>query len=340
MLCPEVWNFPPPKVMESKREHQDIESVQNTVNKNCFYKSLIITCPDEIQPPSSIQGMVSEDTDYYKLSECSLTEFVEPVFIESFVKNGTIYCLTADRNCIIQNCAAITPDGVLTLHILDYIYQTLGFEGTKRPHNYYEINIDLKTIKHKQKINSGLSKLELFDFYIIWKPNNEDICPSSIAKYFSDRDINVTVHSLSIKNISPDITEVPAIKDVDSDELAEWIGMLAQEAELDQKEAYISSYSQPESINALKTTRTSVYIVKGFIPSLLISSLCEELNEYIKSREMDNFWASISLQSDENSLWQWNKSSPKMFQAHDSSCTIFFTQQGHIEYSIGQLKYS
>lgn len=340
MLCPEVWNFPPPKVMVTHRENQDLESVNKTVNMNHFYKSLIVTCPDEIQTPSFIRDILTEDTDYYKLTDCSLTEFVEPIFIESFVKTGKLYCLSADRNCIVQNCAAITPEGFLTLHIPDYIYQTLGFEGTKRPHNFYEVKIDLKTMKNKDKVRSGLQKLESFDFYITWEPNNEDICPSSIAKYFSDQNINITVHSLKTKNISPSLTEIPTLKDVDAEEMVEWIGLLAHEVDVSPTEPYISTYSQPESENALKTGRMSILIVKGFITPSLLCRVCEKLSEYVMARETENYWASISIQSDENSLWQWNACSKKMFQAHDSSCNIFFTHNGHILYSIGQLKYS
>ncbi|KAJ8723089.1 hypothetical protein PYW08_003001 [Mythimna loreyi] len=339
MLCPEVWNFPPPKVMVTHRENQDLESVKKTVNMNNFYKSLVVTCPDEIHTPSFIQDIITEDTDYYKLSNCSLTEFVEPVFIESFVKTGKVYCLSVDRNCIVQNCAAIT-DGHLILNILEYIYQTLGFEGTKRPHGFYEVKINLKTIKNYSKIRSGLQKLEQFDFYVTWEPDNEDICPSSIAKYFSERNVNVSVHSLKIRHVSPSINEIPSIKDVDADEMVEWIGLLAHGADVSPTEPYISTYNQPDSENALKTGRISILIAKGFITPSLISNICDKLSEYVLSRETEHYWVSVSIQSDDNSLWQCNPSSPTMFQAHDSSCNVFFTHSGHVLHSIAQLKYS
>lgn len=339
MLCPEVWNFPPPKVMVTHRENQDLESVNKAINMNNYYKSLIVTCPDEIHTPSFIQDIITEDTDYYKLTDCSLTEFVEPVFIESFVKTGIVHCLTTGRNCIIQNCAAIS-NGHLILNILEYTYQTLGFEGTKRPHGFYEVKIDLKTIKNYSKVQSGLQKLEQFDFYLAWEPNNKDICPSSIAKYFSERGINVSVHSLKTRNVSPSVTEIPSIKDVETEEMVEWIGLLAHDADVSPTEAYISTYTQPDSENALKTGRISILLAKGFITPSMISNICEKLSEYVLARETKNYWASMSVQSDDNSLWQWNTSSPKMFQAHDSSCNVFFTQNGHVLYSIGQLKYS
>lgn len=341
MLCPEVWNFPLPKVIVTHRENQDLNSVNQTVSMNNFYQSLLVTCPDEILTPSFIQELITEDTDYYKLTDCSLTEFVEPVFIKSFVKTGKLYCLSVDRNCVIQNCAAITPDGHLILNILEYTYQTLGIQGTKRPLGFYEVKIDLKTKSNNSRVWSALQKLELFDFNLRWEPKNEDICPSSIAKYFSDRrNINVSVHSLKTNNITPSVTEIPVIKDVDAEEMVEWIGLLAHDADITPTEPYISTYCQPESENALKTGRISILLTKGFITPSLICNLCKKLAAYVRDRVTENYWASISIQSDENSLWRWDTSYKAMFQAHSSSSNVFFTHNGHVLYSIGQLKYS
>lgn len=339
MICPEISNFPPPKTMCTSKQDVSLEFVTKTINLNCFYKSLVITCPDEIQTPGAIEDILTEDSDYYKITGCSISEFIEPTFIENFVKQGSIYCLSADRSCIVQNCVAITPDGYLTLHVIEFIYQTLGLQGTKRPHKYYEVKIDLKTLKQHSKVKQSLSKLELFDFYITWEPHEDMVCPSSIAKYFCDRNINVSVHALEFKKITPNVPEIPSIEDVDAEEIVEWIGMLAHGADLAEPETYISTYYEPESESSLKTTRISLLIVKGFIPSLLVSNLCNSLSKYATSRELPNYWSAISIQS-QDSLWQWNLSSPKMFQAHESSYNAFFTQKGATVYSIGQLKYS
>ncbi|KOB68702.1 Ribonuclease P protein subunit p40 [Operophtera brumata] len=271
MICPEISNFPPPKTMGTSKQNVSLEYVTKTINLNSFYTSLVITCPDEIQTPGAIEDIVTEDSDYYKITGCSLTELVEPMFIENFVKKGSIYCLSANRSCMVQNCVAITPDGYLTVHVLEFIYQTLGLQGTKRPHNYYEVKIDLKTLKQHSKVKQSLSKLELFDLYITWEPHEETVCPSSIAKYFCDRNINVSVQTLEFKEITPDISEIPSIKDVDAEEMVEWIGMLAHGADLAEPETYISTYYEPESESSLKSTRISLLIVKGFIPSPLHS---------------------------------------------------------------------
>lgn len=340
MLCPEVVNFPPPKVMSSCSRSEKFDSVIETIKRNYFYKSVIITCPDELHTPTSIEEIITEDNEYYKIYDCSLIELIHPSFIQNFVRNGKLYCLSAERNCVTQNCVAVTPDGMLTLHLVEYIFQTTGLEGTKRPFGFYEVNIDLKTLRRYDKLKQCLQKLEKFDFYVSWEPSEEDICPSSIAKYFHDRDIAVTQHTLHIKQVMPSITEVPSPKDTEADEMAEWIGMLALEGDLLQKESYISTYEQPDSSLALKTTRISLLIAKGFMTPKVISNVCKSMSEYVLSRELDNYWTCLSVQSHENSLWQWNSSSARMFQAHDSSCNIYFMQDGLSTYSIGQIKYS
>ncbi|KAL0830868.1 hypothetical protein ABMA28_002974 [Loxostege sticticalis] len=340
MLCPEVHNFPPPKVISSYKQCENLDLVTKTLKLNSFYSSVVITCPDEVNTPPLIQENLLEDSDYYRIFNISLTEFLDPTFIDSFVKKGNLYCLSADRNCMTQNCAAVTPDGILTLHTLEFVFQTLGLEGIKRPHNFYEVKIDLKIAKHIEKLRVSLSKLGFFDFYVLWEANSEDICPSSIAKYFHDRGIKVSLCSLQVKKVNPTITEIPSVKDVDIEEMVEWVGMLAHDADTSEKETYLSTYSRPESENALKSNRISVLIVKGFFTNNLLLNVCKNLAQYTDSRELDTYWTSISIQSFEDGLWQWDPSSPRMFQSHDSSCNIFFTKSGHKIFSVGQLKYS
>ncbi|XP_072932941.1 ribonuclease P protein subunit p40-like [Epargyreus clarus] len=339
MLCPEVSNFPPPKVYSFQKQNESIEKVTNLIQMNNFYKSVIITCPDELST-DFVQDIISEDSDYYRISNCSLTEFVDRDFIEYFVKNGKVTCLSADKNCIVQNCVAITPDGVLTLHILEFIYQTLGLEGCKRPHNYYEVKIDLKSLKHFEKMKNVLSKLELSDYFLSWEPHNHKVCPSSIAKYFCDRKISVSVHSITFTKISPEINQVPTLVDAEIDEVVEWMGMLAHQADINPTEDYISTYIEPECETPIKTTRISILVAKGFITPTTLNKVSQCLTEYVASRELENYWVAMSIQGNEESLWQFSPASPRMFQSHNCSCNIFFTQNGCTVYSIGQLKYS
>ncbi|KAM3955898.1 ribonuclease P protein subunit p40 [Aphomia sociella] len=341
MLCPEVWSFPPPKTMTYQKHTDNIDSAIETIKMNNFYKTLIITLPDELHAPSFIEESLTEDTEYYKICNCPLTELLEPSFIENFVKNGNLYCLSVDRKCITENCAAITPNGALTLHVLEFIYQTLGIEGTKRPHNFYEVRIDLKNLKNHDRVRCALNKLEKFDFYVSWEPKSEEVCPSSIAKYFNDRNIQVSVSSVKSRTLSPAVSEIPSIKDVEPEEMVEWIGLLAHDVDMSPTPTYISTYSPPDSNYTLKSNRIAVLIVEGFLTPNIVANTCKCIEKYVYSRELDNYWASVSIQSYENSLWQWNTSSPVMFQAHDSSCNIFFSNTKNIlMYSVGQLKYS
>ncbi|CAG9787544.1 unnamed protein product [Diatraea saccharalis] len=340
MLCPEISNFPLPKVITCIKENEDFDFIQKSIRMNNFYESVILTCPHEMNVPNTVQEKILEDNEYYRVESCSITEFLVPTFIESFVKNGRLYCLSVNRNCIIENCAAITPEGILTLHLLKFVYQSLGLEGTKRNHDFYEIELDLKKLRHIDKFHSSLSKLEPFDFNILWEPNNVNVCPSSIAKYFDDRGVSVALSPLVVKKISSTITEIPVLQDVPINEMHEWIGMLAHKVSMDQKEAYISSYEQPNSDNALRSNRISIIIVKGFFTPTIIEQVCQSLTEYVSTKDIKHYWASCSFQSCDNCPWRWKMSSPVMFQSHDCSCSIFITNKSFKMYSIGQLKYS
>ncbi|XP_041979778.1 ribonuclease P protein subunit p40-like [Aricia agestis] len=341
MLCPEVWNFPPPKVVSFYKKGQSIENAYKIITSNNFYKSTIITCPDEMNVPKLIDEALVDDSDYYRISHCSVAVFLEPCFIKSFVKTGKLYCISVNRNCVIQNCASVTPDGILTLHVLEFIFQTLGLEGTKSPHGFMEIKIDLLNPKAgNNQTRNALAKLEKFDFNIAWEPNTEEICPSSIAKYFADKNIPVTCQSLEIERLSPDINEVPSLIEAEIDEVVEWIGMLAHNGDLAPTEGYISTYSTPECASPLNTKRICLLIVKGMLTPSRLNRVLNVMSEYVESREIENYWACMSIQSMENSLWRWNPSAPSLFQSQNNSCNVFFTGSELLVYCIGQLKYS
>ncbi|CAG9135376.1 unnamed protein product [Plutella xylostella] len=339
MLCPEVWNFPPPKTVTHLEQNVDLDTAMKTVNMNDFYESLVITCPDELHTPSSLEEAVTDDCVYYRLSDCPVTGFLDSTFVENFVKNGKLYCLSVNRDCLSQNCVAITG-GLLKLHVIYNVFQTLGLEGTKQAHDFYEVKIDLSNIKMINKVKLALSKLKTFDFIITWEPHSEDICPSSIAKYFFDNNINITAESAQLKRVSPSITEIPSLKDSDHEELSEWLGMLACGGNLTPTYDYVSTYSQPDSENPMPSTRISLLIAKGFFTPSLIQKLSSQMSEYASSREQDNFWASLSVQSFTDCPWRWNYSSKSLFQSHDSSTSIFFSKAGNTVYSIGQIKIS
>ncbi|CAH2252426.1 jg2022 [Pararge aegeria aegeria] len=340
MLCPEVWNFPPPKVVRSYEKFKTFDAVTKVVELNNFYKSIIVTCPDELHTPQFIEDCIIDDSDYYKVTNCPLTEFVDPVFIKNFVHSGKLYSLSTNTNCITQNCAAVTPDGILTLHILENVYQTLGLEGNKCAHRFYQIKINMKELKSIDRVKTALQKLKTFDLNISWVPDSENICPSSIAKYFCDKNYQVSTHSMAIQRVTPDIKVVPTLDSSDIDEVVEWIGMLAHNADLAPTESYISTYSEPECLAPIKTSRISLLIVKGFLTPNILVNTCKLLVDYVKRRRLEQYWVSVSIQSMEESLWQWNISSPRIFQSQNASCNIFFTEDSYTIYSVGQLKYS
>ncbi|CAK1555058.1 unnamed protein product [Leptosia nina] len=339
MLCPEITNFKPPKTTWSFQKNVCLERTLDRVNLNNFYRSAIVTCPDELYVPNHIKEALLEDSDYYKIINCSVIEFIDPLFIDTFIRRGKLYCLSIQTNCISGTAVALTPDGILTLHVFRSKYQTLGVEGTKRPHDFYEIRLDLHNLKQNEKIKSVVTKFGKKDFYISWNPFNDSICPSTLAKHFFDKGYTVTQHSLDISILSSDISEIPSLED-DIDEVVEWMGMLAHGANLATEENYISTYSVPETLTPLKSKRISIMNIKGFLTPNVIGNICKCMSQHTSSRDLEHYWTALSVQTIEESLYQWHPSSPRMFQSHNSSCNIFFTQMNQLIYSVSQLKYS
>lgn len=340
MLCPEVWDFPAPKVKSCIKKNQDFPNVIKAVELNNFYKSIIITCPDEINIPQDIEESLLDDSNYYKIYNCPLSEFLEPTFIKSFVKKGKIYCLSNDTNCMTDTCIALTPDGLLTLHLLRFLYQRLGLEGKKCLHDFYQVQINLKDLKNLDRIKRACDILKSFNFNIYWQPDNEEVCPSSIAKYFCDRNLKVTCESLTVERIKPDIRSIPSLINSEIGEIVEWIGMLIHGADITPSESYVSSYCEPECDDPIDTTRISILIIKGFLTPNMLIKTSQLLSDHARSREINNYWMCISLQTIEDSLWQWTPSVPKVFQPHNSSTNIFFHNEISTIYSIAELKFT
>ncbi|CAF4852693.1 unnamed protein product [Pieris macdunnoughi] len=339
MLCPDICKFSAPKTICSLQKNLSFTKTLDRIRNNCFYRSVIITCPDEIKLPNSIEEAVLEDSDYYKILNCPITEFIDPTFIETFIKKGKLYCLSILNSCMNHNGFAVTSDGLLTLHVLSSVYQTLGIEGTKCPHDFYDIKIDLYDIKSIGRLSNNLNKLDKFNLYINWEPNNENVCPSTIAKYFCDKNYVVTQHSLKGTNLSPDIGQIPSL-DADIVEVVEWMGMVAHNANLMPPENFVSSYYIPESLHPMQTTRISVMLIKGFLTPNLLCKVAQHLFQHVSSRDLANYWSALSLQTVEESLYQWYPTTSRIFQSHNSSTNIFFTSNDAIIYSVGHLKYS
>lgn len=120
-----------------------------------------------------------------------------------------------------------------------------------------KINLKYKLLEHGkpyyEKIRQKLSKLQNFDMLFNWQPPSEDVCPSSIAKYFHDLGCNVKVCSPTYRTHTEYSVKTPQIDldnfdTNDSHEFLEWLGMIALQGDLTngKSDSFITTYETPE----------------------------------------------------------------------------------------------
>lgn len=141
------------------------------------------------------------------------------------------------------------------------------------------VKVDLKNCKpdkfHK-RLKERLSIIKT-TLIIKWQPDEENICPSSIAKYFHECGCVVKECSnefISRTEYSIKIPEFDNIEDaIDSEEMIEWLGMLCLGCNLENEcpDDYISSYQSPQPNTVVGQTKILQW--RGFFSSQEIKNL-------------------------------------------------------------------
>lgn len=116
---------------------------------------------------------------------------------------------------------------------------------------------------------------------IIWHPNNENVCPSSIAKYFSNISYNVHLCEPKTKSLTNYCVKVPLLdlenfEQDDCEDFMEWLGMLSIQANMENdNEEYISSYETPEPNKELGQVKVTEW--RGFYSNKQIAIFFSKL---------------------------------------------------------------
>lgn len=116
------------------------------------------------------------------------------------------------------------------------------------------VKIDLKTCKSGKLYQRTKERLSIIKATLLikWQPEDNKICPSSIAKYFYDSGFIVKECSNEFTSRIEYSVKVPEIDFNDpseSEELVEWLGMLTLGCDLDSEKTddFINSYQSPQS---------------------------------------------------------------------------------------------
>ncbi|XP_055533844.1 ribonuclease P protein subunit p40-like isoform X2 [Wyeomyia smithii] len=273
MLCPEVWRFQAPaheiiqKTGNVDLSKQRCDALEKGIQSHHFNQMITIILPDVSNIPVSLETVLA-DSDHYLVRNLPLQTLVARSFIEAFVKRGSFYAVSFQTQLDTDDCVAVTPTGILILHLNKETYQSLGLEGkisqyARKRNSKYVVQINLKTLrtdtKHYNRIRECLGRESLgrFSLQITWTPPNSDnICPSSVAKHFADlgtqddySDVTVELMPTLVKTHLEYGLKIPSFslnENMDQElcstgELIEYMGMLALSCDTEGDE-YLNSY--------------------------------------------------------------------------------------------------
>lgn len=133
-----------------------------------------------------------------------------------------------------------------------------------------------------EKLRQKLSKLQNFDLLLNWQPPSEDVCPSSIAKYFHDLGYSVKLCSPTHLTHTEYCVKTPQIDldnfdTKDSHEFLEWLGMIALQGDLTSgsSDSFITTYEAPEPTITLGQVR--VLHCRGFYTATQVEKFVDYL---------------------------------------------------------------
>ncbi|XP_050429587.1 ribonuclease P protein subunit p40-like [Adelges cooleyi] len=186
MIEPELFKFNPPLNRHSYLKKQwdkqfaDIEKYELT-------HSISVLLTDTINIPKDLETVFSNNSQYYFVQNVTLGSIIDPVFIQSFVKNGNVEAISLNTRIGLDDCISITNDNFLHMSLTKNSYQSICL-----PVNDSKIVLNLKDLsvnsKHYQRIKDCFDASQTkFDILIDWEPHSGDVCPSSIASYFHDK---------------------------------------------------------------------------------------------------------------------------------------------------------
>ncbi|KAK4879981.1 hypothetical protein RN001_008127 [Aquatica leii] len=330
MLSPEIWNFKVPH-SSFKIEKQQIsnDSCFQTIQRLPYNHLISVVLPNTLRTPEIICDSLKTDCEYYRISNISLDELTNTKFIDNFLKKGSFSALSIDTRIDVDDCVCLTVDGLMVLSLRKETYETFGLEGVAS--NFYckskeryivSINLLSKTLKlgtkKYERTNRCLSRLGNFCLIMSWEPP-DDICPSSIAKYFFDlgNDVKLCVPDFNVRTSYS--VKVPDLENLS--EFTEWLGMFSLETTLENTDDYLTTYETP--IPCQEYGQVKFLQSRGFFTHSQIKKLLEELMTFAKTEDVP--WVSLYVQGFSDAAVGWNAQEHQYYTNGDNSYLIVIT---------------
>ncbi|KAM0731745.1 Ribonuclease P protein subunit p40 [Formica fusca] len=341
MLCPETYDFKPPRhyVSVDKRDFTktDIPSVMDT---HYFNHSISVVLPDTVTVPDTLRNCLSEDTDYYRINALRACDLLNAEFIEAFIKKGEVSLLTIENKIDLQNSICVTPTGYLLLSLVTEDYQALGLEGKassfdRKPHIRYVVTINLKNEnfvpgnKNYESTRIALERLkQSFDVIVLWDPPRIDLCPSSIAAWFYTRNYDVCLCRQTCFQRAKYSIIIPTLQEgCNLDTFFEWLGVFSIGGDLSngKMDNYVNTYECPPL--SIDIGQVQHLQCTGFFTRKKLHEIYNILKEYVLLRKTLP-WVSLDIQGFADSPISWDLKEHMFFIDGDNSYTIIFRPTG------------
>ncbi|XP_050309420.1 ribonuclease P protein subunit p40-like isoform X2 [Anthonomus grandis grandis] len=294
MQNPEVWSFHEPQSSLRIQEVKPSSDSLRTLESLYFNHLVTLILPDSLRIPEKLSSLLTDDCEYYKVLKLNLSVLVNPLFINSFVKEGKLSLLSVGTRIDCDNCCAVTPSGQLVLSLTKDTYQRFGLEGkpshfTSKNRDRFTVNVDLKDSKlvpgkpYHTKVRKALNSLEKFNVIVSWlPPTNSNVCPSSVAKFFDNNKYVIKLCEPMFKSFVAYSLNMPTLEqNVDSSDVIdfiEWMGMVSVEGDLTGESGdYVSSYQTP--LPNVPIGQVRVLVWRGFYQADDIRKLVQFMEE-------------------------------------------------------------
>ncbi|XP_014467541.1 PREDICTED: ribonuclease P protein subunit p40-like [Dinoponera quadriceps] len=342
MLSPETWNFKPPRHHFSvvRRDYRKTD-VPTTVKNHYFNHSVSVVLPNILAVPDSLLNSLSEDTDYYRVNALRACDLVNREFIEAFVKKGQVTLLTIGNKIDSENSICVTPTGYLVISLITEDYQAFGLEGKAsvfdhEPHIRYVVTINLKeecfipTKKNYKRVRVALEERlkQNFDVIVAWDPPGTNLCPSSVAAWFSAHGYDVRLCRQTFSRRAEYSLTVPTILEegCDIDKFFEWLGVFSIAGDLSgETDDYINTYKCPSP--SVNIGQVQYLQWTGFFTQKQVQEMYDTLKKYVLSQGTLP-WVSLHVQGFADSPVSWSLQEHTFFVDGDNSYTIILQHNG------------
>lgn len=315
--------------------------------------------PDSPSIPRPLQELLTEDTQFYRVDSLPLHELCAPAFQQAFLNKGQMFALSCDTRLDLDNTAALTPDGLLRLLLDKLTYQELSLSGVlskhilRTPQERFVVEVDLKNTNfhpgkpHYQRVTSAFTLLPLaFSFWLMWLPQDSDVCPSSIAKYFHDLGYSVEECGASLNQelvaealmpIPGPLFEEDKVGEEDCasepEDLLEWIGCQTLGIKLSREESVVSGVVEPK--HGTHVLNLCCGQCSGFFPPSHIQLIIEHLRSWLTQRDkMAVPWVSLTVYGHPDSPISWGRQEHSFHATGDNLYTLVIMREHLLVYQL------